>query len=315
MKDEAINFEKCEKLNVLVIKKIDDEESTVIALEIATLLQEFNHKMYLEGPTIKEMESELRSISKEIIVEFNPSKHEMEIELVITIGGDGTILWTANFFPNRIMPPLFTIDRGTLGYMCNFSMKTYKETVRGLLTDIKNKNAIFIERKFRIACELEQRDKQGTVLALNEFLIDRGPSPVMSKLDVYVEDQFLTTYEGDGIIIATPNGSTAYQLSAGGPIIHQTVPSVVITPICPRSMSSRPIILPMDMKITVKNGKGARNNAWFSNDGLNRKEITKDETLVIRKSDYYIPFIVDSSRSSLDNWLLRLKLLLGWNAK
>ena len=71
--------------------------------------------------------------------------------------------------------------------------------------------------------QINLSDEKQTFLALNEFLIDRGPSPYLTKLDVYVGDHFLTTYEGDGIIIATPNGSTAYQMSAGGPIIHQTV--------------------------------------------------------------------------------------------
>jgi len=257
----------------------------------------------------------LETIDKESVIEFDPTTHEMEIELLITIGGDGTILWTVNYFQNRAMPPMFTIDRGTLGYMCNFSMKTYKETIKTLLAKIKSRASIPIERKLRIGCEIKKGGEKQKFLALNEFLIDRGPSPFICKLDVYVEDKFLTTFEGDGIIIATPTGSTAYQLSAGGPIVHQLVPSVVITPICPHSLSTRPIVLPMDMTITVRINKAARNNAWFSNDGLNRKEITKDEVLVIKKSDFYIPFIVDGARTSLENWLLRLKILLGWNSK
>lgn len=112
---------------MLLIKKIDDEESCVIAKDIISycllfspsitsinlsMLEEYGHLIYLEAATIVEMKTQLESVAnRENIIEFDTVKHEMEIELLITVGGDGTILWTVNYFQHRAMPPMFTIDR------------------------------------------------------------------------------------------------------------------------------------------------------------------------------------------------------------
>ena len=99
---------------------------------------------------------------------------------------------------------------------------------------------------------MKKNQKPQHFVAINEFVLDRGPSPILCKIDCFLEDKYLTTFESDGVIVSTPNGSTAYQLSAGGPIVHQSVSSITLTPICPHSLSTRPVILPMELDISLK---------------------------------------------------------------
>jgi len=98
--------------------------------------------------------------------------------------------------------------------------------------------------------------------ALNEMVIDRGTSAYIAQLELYVEDQMITTVHADGLIIATTTGSTAYSLSAGGAIVHPSVPSILVTPICPHTLSFRPLMLPDSVELRVVNPIGSRSTAW-----------------------------------------------------
>lgn len=116
---------------------------------------------------------------------------------------------------------------------------------------------------------------------VNEVVIDRGPSPYCVSLEIYIDDNFFTTCVGDGLIISTPTGSTAYNLAAGGPIVQNNVPSISLTPIAPHSLSFRPLILPENCTIVIKKVKDNRTPAWISVDGATRMELTDGESLSI----------------------------------
>lgn len=102
---------------------------------------------------------------------------------------------------------------------------------------------------------------------LNEVVIDRGPSPYLSVIDLACDAQYLTTVQADGIIIATPTGSTAYNLAAGGSIVYPSVPAILVTPICPHTLSFRPMLLPDSARLVCTVPEECRSNGWVSFDG------------------------------------------------
>ena len=99
-------------------------------------------------------------------------------------------------------------------------------------------------------------------LSLNEVVVSRGPSPFLSNLDLYVNDYLITTVQGDGLIISTPTGSTAYAMAAGASMSHPSVPAIIIAPICPHSLSFRPIVVPAGVELKIALSADARHNAW-----------------------------------------------------
>jgi NAD+ kinase len=116
---------------------------------------------------------------------------------------------------------------------------------------------------------------------LNEVVIDRGLSPTMLALELYIDDILFTNISGDGVIISTPTGSTAYSMAAGGSIVFTNSECICITPLAPHSISFRPLILPISAKITIKKIKDGRSAAWISLDGATRFLMTEEESLII----------------------------------
>ena len=125
-------------------------------------------------------------------------------------------------------------------------------------------------------------DKTTCHLVLNEVVVDRGPSPYLSNVDLYIDGKHITTVQGDGLIISTPTGSTAYAVAAGASMIHPSVPAIMITPICPHSLSFRPIVVPAGVQLKICVSPDSRNSAWVSFDGRNRQEIEVGDRFVIQ---------------------------------
>lgn len=231
-------------------------------------------------------------------------KNNNLIDLVITLGGDGTVLYVSNIFQKNV-PPVMSFSLGSLGFLTNFEFETYDKSLERLFT-----KKITTKLRMRLSC-IVVRESTNQIIErqiLNELVIDRGPSPFISNLEVYGNGSLLTVAQADGLIIATPTGSTAYSLSAGGSLVYPEVNALVITPICPHTLSFRPIILPDSMILTVKVPKDSRSTAWCSFDGKNRLELFKGDKVYIRASEYSFPTVearktefIDSIRRSL-NW-------------
>lgn len=111
------------------------------------------------------------------------------------------------------------------------------------------------------------------ILVLNEVVIDRGPSPYLSNIDLFLDGKHITSVQGDGLIISTPTGSTAYSGSAGGSMVHPSVPCIMVTPICPHSLSFRPIVVPAGVELKISISPDSRNTSWVSFDGRNHQEL------------------------------------------
>lgn len=150
---------------------------------------------------------------------------------------------------------------------------------------------------------------------LNEVVIDRGPSPYSTTLDLFIDDNKFTSIVGDGIIISTPTGSTAYNLSAGGSIVQANTQCICVTPLAPHSLSFRPLILPGSSVIKLRKPNDGRSAAWVSLDGATRFMLQDGETLVVQGSVHPFQMVTLKSDNLTDLWAQRLTKLFGWNIR
>ncbi|GJQ09269.1 hypothetical protein GpartN1_g1060.t1 [Galdieria partita] len=146
---------------------------------------------------------------------------------------------------------------------------------------------------------------------LNDVVIDRGPAPFLSNLLCYCDEHPVTRIQADGIIIATPTGSTAYSLSSGGSMVHPAVPGILFTPICPHSLSFRPVIFPDYVTLRIKVPYGARGDAWISFDGRKRMELFKGDSVCVRVSKW--PVTTFCKVNQTRDWFSAVTRCLHWN--
>ncbi|KAJ3378776.1 NADH kinase pos5 [Lobulomyces angularis] len=144
---------------------------------------------------------------------------------------------------------------------------------------------------------------------MNEITLHRGSKPHLTTLKVSVNEQFLTDAVSDGLIISSATGSTAYNLSSGGPIVHPSVKSIILTPICPRSLSFRTLLLPSDCNIKLKVSQSSRIGCEVSVDGKNVGEINDGEEIVVTESDFPLPMV----ERETEGWIGDLNKILKWN--
>lgn len=143
----------------------------------------------------------------------------------------------------------------------------------------------------------ESMEEPEEIIALNEVVISRGPSPYLSNLDLYINDYLMTTVQGDGLIISTPTGSTAYAMAAGASMCHPSVPSIIIAPICPHSLSFRPIVVPAGVELKIAINDDSRHPcAWYSVDGRHTSELRQGYHISITASEYPVPSICRSDQ-------------------
>ncbi len=192
----------------------------------------------------------LASVPSDAARGFDDAKHvdERDIaataDLVIAIGGDGTLLHAARNVAARDVP-LVGINRGRLGFLTDVSPEHMLDSLDAILA-----GNFLAERRLMLAAGME--DTAGTALfALNDIVLQKGDTGRLLDFTTEVDDTYVNTHRGDGLIVATPTGSTAYALSCGGPIIQPNVDALVMVPICPHTLSDRPLVLPSSSKIRV----------------------------------------------------------------
>lgn len=235
------------------------------------------------------------------------ARHPENFDLVVTLGGDGTVLYVLNLF-QRVVPPVMSFALGSLGFLTNFRFEQFRKRMTTVLdTGVK------AYMRMRFTCRVHTGD--GKLICeqqvLNELVVDRGPSPYVTNLELYGDGSLLTVAQADGLIIATPTGSTAYSLSAGGSLVHPGVSAISVTPICPHTLSFRPILLPDGMFLKVKIPTTSRATAWASFDGKVRTELKKGYYVTVRAS----PFPFPSVRSSKTEYFDSVSRNLNWNAR
>lgn len=166
-----------------------------------------------------------------------------EIQFIISLGGDGTILGILHQH-EELDAPILGINMGHLGFMADVQIADVYPSLQDLI-----QGAYKIEERIMLQGETLQGEKS---FAINDIVVHRAKNPSLVQISVHANGLYLNTFEADGIIIATPNGSTAYSLAAGGPILSPLLEAMVITPICPHTISNRPIVLTADQEIQIQ---------------------------------------------------------------
>ncbi|GLT77916.1 hypothetical protein SLA2020_494700 [Shorea laevis] len=240
--------------------------------------------------------------------------HE-RVDFVACLGGDGVILHASNLFRGAV-PPVVSFNLGSLGFLTSHNFEDYRRDLRQVIHGNNIVEGVYITLRMRLRCEIFRNGKAvpGKVFdILNEIVVDRGSNPYLSKIECYEHDRLITKVQGDGVIIATPTGSTAYSTSAGGSMVHPNVPCMLFTPICPHSLSFRPVILPDSARLELKIPEDARSNAWVSFDGKRRQQLSRGDSVRISMSEHPLPTVNKSDQTG--DWFHSLIRCLNWNER
>ena len=206
-----------------------------------------------DGKILEKILLKLKSVflDSNIIVlnSFDMSSIEFKekLDLIIVLGGDGTILGVARDINEKYNYPILGVNIGNLGFLASIEI----DNLDYALKKIKN-NEFIIQDRILLECESNIEGELEVNKALNDIVIARGTLSRMMKFKVFIDNKLYYTFKGDGLIIATPTGSTAYSFSAGGPFVYPDMDVITITPICPHTKSMQPIVLSAKSKIEIK---------------------------------------------------------------
>jgi len=203
-----------------------------------------------------------------------------QVDVVIVLGGDGTFLRAARYIAGFAIP-ILGVNLGYLGFLTEIEVGEMYFYLEKMLN-----GDYHIEERMMLSGRVKRNDKwAGQFHALNDFVITKGSFARLITLDTFLGDEFVASYSADGIIISTPTGSTAYSLSAGGPIVHPTLDVCIITPICPHSLYARPIVIP-PAKIVKVQVRAVKAEAMLTVDGQYGFNLENQDEVWIEKADY-----------------------------
>ncbi len=209
-----------------------------------------------------------------------------EVDLIIAVGGDGTMLHAAALTGSGKVP-LLGVNRGRLGFLADISPAEMLENLEQILEgNYSRETRLLLEAKITAA-----DGSQRLAVAVNDIVLQRRETGRMIDVETRIADRYVNTHAGDGLIVATPTGSTAYALSCGGPIIEPLLDAVVIVPICPHTLGDRPIVIPASLDIEVKLLPRHDTKAEVSVDGHSLGELDPDDRLLISESANRITLI------------------------
>lgn len=227
-----------------------------------------------------------------------------EIDLAIVVGGDGTMLNVArNLAANHV--PLIGVNLGRLGFLTDIPRAAAAEEL-GKILDGRYE----IEERLLLTATVERDGSElFTSNAVNDVVLSKGPLARIMEYETYIDDTFVYSARADGVIVATPTGSTAYALSAGGPILHPQLPAMVMVPICPHTLSDRPVAVPNDATIQIRVTDTSRQSAHVTFDGQINYTVEKGDRVRVSQARHPVVLLHPENRSHYD--VLRAKLRWG----
>ncbi len=229
------------------------------------------------------------------------------VDVLIAFGGDGTLLEAAGVVARSAADvPLLGVNLGRLGFLTEVGRAELVPALEALLSGRTR-----TEDRLMLAGVVERgQDLVEDRIALNDVVVTRGPLSRMIEIDVAVDDQFVCHVKADGVIIATATGSTAYNLSAGGPIVHPSVDALVLTPIAPHTLTNRPIVLPAAAQVTLRPAPDSEPSDLVATfDGQFGVALTDRDLFTIRRADRVLRLLRTTARTHFD--MLREKLKWG----
>jgi NAD+ kinase len=224
-------------------------------------------------------------------------------QLVIVLGGDGTLLAAARAIAGREIP-LFPVNLGGLGFLTAITLDQLYPELECALSGQQR----VVPRRMLHGELLRQGKTVASYEALNDIVVSKTQIARMIDLETYVDDQFVSTFKADGLIVATPTGSTAYSLSAGGPILFPAVSAICITPVCPHMLTNRPVLVP-DSSVIEIICRASSQEAYLTIDGQVGEPLVEDDRVVCRSSAHQVYLIRPPKMFFFD--VLRQKLKWG----
>lgn len=238
----------------------------------------------------------------------SPSSLHECVDLVVCLGGDGLILHVSTLFRGPV-PPVLSFNLGSLGFLTPFDFKDFGSNMASVFS-----GQCLLSLRMRLTCSVL---RDGEVVkefdVLNEVVVDRGASPYLSNLDCFCDGKLITTVQADGIIMSTPTGSTAYSMSAGGSMVHPSVPAILFTPICPHSLSFRPIVFPDAAQLRIDVAADSRSMAWASFDGKYRQQLRRGDGLMVQMSMFPVPTV--NAEDDTSDWFASLDRAFNFNSR
>ena len=284
-------------MNVLCTGNKNKPKLSLIVEQLNLLFNSTSHNLFIEN-NLRE------AVNKDSYNFLDLYKPNNVIDFVVCIGGDGSILSAVRCM-NDYQIPIIGIHIGNLGFLNKLNMEDYIDILKNIL----EYDSIDYDDKFLLEAFFETKeDSKESIYALNEIFINQGELNRLLTLNVNINDKYLNTYRCDGLIISTPLGSTAYSLSAGGPIVAYDVDCHIITPVSPHTLSSRPIILNDKDIINVKCPDSC--NIMVSADGQESRIIKNSSNIVIKKSTVSAKFLKFNNEQSYSE---KLRSNIGWH--
>lgn len=228
-----------------------------------------------------------------------------DLDILIVLGGDGTLLHVADQAA-RFGIPVLGINMGNLGFLTERTEQEATAAVDELLSE-----TVTIENRMMLKTSLSRKEQtqNQSRYALNEVVISKGTIDQVLQLSTRADEEYITTYKADGLIFSTPTGSTAYNLSAGGPLVYPGLASILVTPICPFMLSSRPVLLPANSRLRTTLEDGSAHEAQVIVDGQPAWIMGSEDTLKIEAAKQPLRLIISPHRNYFD--ILRNKLHWG----
>jgi NAD+ kinase len=227
---------------------------------------------------------------------------DVKVDLVISIGGDGTILRASRRW-GFDGTPILGVNMGNLGFLAEVEPQRYEDL---LFLALSNK-ADLEERKCLDILVTRDGKVISKVPVLNDAVINKGALARILNLRLKVDNSSSWVYRADGVIISTTTGSTAYNLSAGGPVLHPTLPAFVVTPICPFTLSSRPLVLPLSSQIEVEIEMNTP-SVYLTTDGQRARPLVEGDVVTAKSSEAVVRLIKNPHRAYLDTLQMKLGL-------
>lgn len=262
--------------SIALVYRLETEQAVSLAKKVSEFLKDRGFQVYT-APEQKLIPGTKAAKTK---------KHLDEIKLIIVLGGDGTYLRAVRLLEGRNIP-ILGFNMGSLGFLTAHAADSTFDILEKSLAG----KMVLCPRSMLYAKILRKGKTRGEFHALNDIVIERGSLSQLINTAIYSEKFLVSQVKADGFIVASPSGSTAYNLAAGGPILDPESPVFVVTPVAPHSLTSRPLIFPDDRELSFKL-EGKTQMAHFIVDGQKMTEITADDEVILTRSCY-------------DHWMVR----------
>ena len=247
---------------VVALNPSKDKDGKILSLVMSQITTVFKH-------------------SKVIVLnsyEMNKYRFQDKLDLLIVLGGDGTLLGVARDINGKYDVPILGVNIGNLGFLSSIEIQDFSEALK----KIKNGQYI-IQNRILLECTMLNQDDNDKGKALNDVVIARGTLSRMAKFEVFIDNKLYYRFKGDGLIVSTPTGSTGYSFSAGGTFIYPDVDVIILTPICPHTRGMQPIVLKSSSEILIK-AENYNGEIYLTFDGQEAKQINDNTSIIIKKA-------------------------------